>query len=49
MVVTRMHLSRRTVLRGLGASLALVYWPLVGALVCAATAFVVVPARWRTE
>ena len=33
----------------LGASLALVYWPLVGAIVCAATAFVVVPARWRTE
>ena len=32
----------------LGASLALVYWPLLGALVCLGTAFVVVPARWRT-
>jgi hypothetical protein len=32
----------------LGASLALLYWPILGALVCLGTAFVVVPARWRT-
>jgi hypothetical protein len=33
----------------LGASLGLVYWPLIGALVCAATAFAVMPARWRSR
>jgi hypothetical protein len=32
-----------------GASLGLVYWPLIGALVCAATAFVITPARWRSR
>jgi len=33
----------------LGASLGLVYWPLIGALVCAATAFAVMPARMRSR
>ena len=32
-----------------GASLGLVYWPLIGALVYAATAFIVTPARWRSR
>ena len=32
-----------------GASLGLIYWPLIGALVCAATAFFVMPARWRSR
>jgi hypothetical protein len=32
-----------------GASLGLVYWPLIGALVCAVTAFAVMPARMRSR
>lgn len=32
----------------LGASLALVYWPIVGALVCLMTAFTLRPTRART-
>lgn len=32
-----------------GASLGLIYWPVIGALVCAATAFFVMPARWRSR
>jgi len=33
----------------LGASLGLIYWPLIGALVCAVTAFAVMPARMRSR
>ena len=33
----------------LGASLGLIYWPLIGALVCAVTAFALMPARMRSR